>query len=137
MSGLVAAARNAYGAFAARDAERLRELCHPEVELQVPTAALAGRRGPYRGPDGISAYLDDLVRVWDELELHAHEFVEAGDDRVVVLGRVVTRRDRTRNDLPSVWVLEFRDALVFRVNVFSDAAQVAGAHVRPPDSTVD
>jgi ketosteroid isomerase-like protein len=131
MSDLVAAARDAYAAFAARDAERLRALCHPEVEIEVPTAALAGREGPYRGPEGIAAYLDDLSRVWDELELRPHEFAEAGDDRVVILGRVVTRRDRTRNDLPSVWVVEFRDGLVYRLNVFSDAAQVA-AHVRDP-----
>jgi len=130
MSDLVAAARTAYAAFAARDAERMREVCHPEIEIEVPTAALAGREGPYRGAEGIAAYLDDLDRVWDELELHPHEFTEAGDDRVVIFGRVVTRRERTRNDLPSVWVLEFRDGLVFRVAVYSDAAQVA-AQVRP------
>ena len=125
MSDLVAAARNAYAAFATRDAERMREVTHPEVEIEVPTAALAGRDGPYRGPEGIAAYLEDLDRVWDELELHPHQFADAGDARVVIFGRVVTRRHRTRNDLPSVWVLEFRDGLVFRVNVYSDAAQVA------------
>jgi ketosteroid isomerase-like protein len=126
-SDLAAAAETAYRAFAARDAELMREVCHPEVEIDVPTAAVAGREGPYRGPDAIGDYLADIERVWDELELRPHEFVDAGEGRVVVLGRVITRRGRTRNDLPSVWVLEFRDDLVYRVHVYSDAAQVAAS----------
>ena len=124
---LVAAARKAYRALATRDEERLRELCHPEVEIEVPTATAAGRTRPYHGFEGIGEYLADVDRVWDELELRPHEFVEVGQHRVVVLGRVITRRGRTRNDLPSVWVLEFSDGLVRRVNVFSDAAQVAAS----------
>lgn len=124
---LVAAARTAYRAFAMRDPEDLRKVCHPEVEIEVPTAAAAGRTKPYRGHEGIAEYLADLDRVWDELELQPHEFVAAGEDQVVVVGRVITRRGRTRNDLPSVWLLEFSDDLVRRVNVFSDAAQVAAA----------
>jgi ketosteroid isomerase-like protein len=124
---LAAAARRAYRAFAERDLDRLRELCHREIEIDVPTAAVAGRRRPYRGHEGIVEYLEDLDRIWDELELRPHEFVETAGRRVVVIGRVITRRERTRNDLPSVWVLEFRDRLVVRVNVYSDAAQVAAS----------
>jgi ketosteroid isomerase-like protein len=126
-------ARRAYEAFARRDLEALIELAHPEIAIHVMTSLAAGRDGPYRGHEGIGRYLEDVANVWDEIELQAHRFLELSDERIVVVGRVRTRRGTTRIDLPNAWIWELADGRVKTVRLLADPQSIATLFAAIPE----
>lgn len=89
------------------------------------TALLAGRKEPYRGHDGIAQYVDDVGRVWDELELDPVEFHELESGGVLVFGRVRARRGSMRVDSANAWLWHVRDGKVALVEVFGDPGDAA------------
>lgn len=117
-------AQRAYAAFARADLDDLVEHTHEDVEIRTVTGAVAGHEEPYRGHAGLAEYLKDADRLWDEIELKPHEFIELDDERVLVLGRVRTRRGKARNDLPSAWLWEFEGELVRRMSILTDAVMI-------------
>ena len=112
--------RRAFEAFADGDREALIEACHPEVEIHAVTNVVAGREGAYHGPEGVGEYLDDVARIWDSVELQPHQLVELGPGRVLVIGRVRTRRGATRLDVPNAWLWELEGERVRSVRLFVD-----------------
>ena len=126
----VAVVRRAFEAFTVRDVEGLVATCAPDVEFNLPTARLARTDGPYRGHDGVRAYMRDAARIWSELRLEAREF-HVQDDVVVAVGRVYAWGDGRVVDTPSAWVWHLRDQLVRSVEVFEnrdEAFASAGIH---------
>ena len=121
--------RQAYKAFAARDVPTLCDVSHPDVEVRTMTALIAGRNEPYAGHEGIAQYVDDVGRVWDELELDPVEFHELESGGVLVFGRVRARRGSMRVDSANAWLWHLRDGKVARVEVFG-APGAAAALVR-------
>ena len=117
--------RDAYKAFAARDIPTLCDLSHSDVEIRTMTALLAGRREPYRGHKGIAEYVDDVSRVWDELELDPVDFHELDTGGVLVFGRVRARRGSMRVDSANAWLWHLRDGKVELVEVFGDPTDAA------------
>lgn len=112
--------RRAYEAFASRDVEALRALADPEVEIITVTGMIAGREEPYRGYEGIAAYIADVASVWDRIELTPSEFHELDEGRLLVFGRVRARRGSYMLDLPNAWLWEFRGERILRARVFAD-----------------
>jgi ketosteroid isomerase-like protein len=125
-------ARRAYDAFARADLDGLIEHTHEDVEVRTVTGAVAHGE-PYRGHEGLAEYLRDADRLWDEIELQPHEFVELDDKRVLVLGRVRTRRGTARTDLPSAWLWEFEGELVRRMSILTDAVTIQRLAVERED----
>src|SRR5215212_2125182 len=95
--------RAIYDAFADRDLERALEHVHPECEIVLEgTMRRAGRREPYRGHEGMREYFADVLHVWEELDIHAHDFrVVPGS--VVVMGHVTGRVDGHEVRRAAVW----------------------------------
>ncbi|HSI81058.1 MAG TPA: nuclear transport factor 2 family protein [Solirubrobacterales bacterium] len=118
-------ARRGFEAFARRDLETMVEFADPEIEINVVTAHVAGRDGPYRGHDGIRQYLDDVDATWDEIDLQPRQYVEIGDERVLVLGRVRTRRGSTLIDVPNAWLWELAGGKVKSIRLFVDSESIA------------
>lgn len=120
--------RRAFDAFTQRDLEAVLELVDPTIEfLAPPTAELAGQKTPYRGPDGIRKYFEDVARVWDELEVIPHEYREMGD-HVVALGRVYARgADGLVVDAPAGWVWELRAGKIVSGRVYTSREQALEA----------
>jgi ketosteroid isomerase-like protein len=104
-----------YDAFAARDRGRMAELLSDDCELFLEgTARLAGRDGPYRGRAGVGEYLDDVERLWEELELHADDF-RAVPGSVIVMGHITGRRQGLAVRRSSVWTWKVKDGLATSV----------------------
>ena len=100
--------RAAFQAFDKRDLSTLVELTDPEVELFVPTAAIANDGRCYRGHTGIARYLRDVERVWARLHVVPEKFREVGN-HVVCLGHTRAHgRDGIEVDSPTAWVWELR-----------------------------
>jgi ketosteroid isomerase-like protein len=95
--------RGLYEAFARRDVDALVAGFSADAELFLEgTARLAGRSEPYRGHDGVRAYLADVEALWDELVLHATDF-RAVPGSVIVMGHITGRRQELEVRRASVW----------------------------------
>jgi PAS domain S-box-containing protein len=107
-----------FEAFARRDVDAILALCHPELVLRsFTTAKRVERTTPYRGHDGVLAYLRDVATVWDELSLTMLTFRQA-QDSVIGFGRVEGRRPGERVLGSIMWVVRLRGDLISSIEVF-------------------
>jgi ketosteroid isomerase-like protein len=109
--------RKAFDAFSRRDAAALIALSDPDIVFRPPTGRLAGRDEPYRGHEGLRAYLADVGRVWQELRSEPDEYVELGD-RVLCTGRVYAWGVGRVVDAPAGWVWRLRDGRLIEGTVY-------------------
>ena len=122
-----------FEAFNDRDEERLRELADPEFVWNAPTAALAGRKGPYTGYAGLRDYLTDVESLWDEMKATPIQVRMRGDD-VFVVGRLYARgMELGIRDLPVAWSLTLRERRFVAGQVHEDPrrAALAAGWLRP------
>ncbi len=111
----------AFDAFARRDLDGMLSRCHPDFVLRsFATAQRVERTTPYRGHEGVHAYLRDVATVWDELSLTLLTFRQA-QDSVIGFGRVEGRRPGERVLGSIMWVVRLRDDLVASIEVFQAA----------------
>jgi PAS domain S-box-containing protein len=111
----------AFDAFARRDLPAMLERCHPDFVLRsVATARRAERTTPYRGHEGVRAYLRDVATIWDELTLTPLTFRHA-QDSVIGFGRVEGRRPGERVLGSIMWVVQLRGDLIASIEVFQAA----------------
>jgi serine phosphatase RsbU (regulator of sigma subunit)/ketosteroid isomerase-like protein len=113
-----------YEAFNRRDPEEIVALCDPAMEFfPVGTAEEIGRDAPYTGPEGLSEYLDDVERVWDELQVNP-SVVESRGGSLLVRGRVYARsRPLGIRDVPVAWIWDIEDDRFVRGEVFRDSEE--------------
>jgi ketosteroid isomerase-like protein len=104
---LVATTRQLFECFSRRDVGGLLAHCDPDVEFLPVTAMVAADGEPYRGHEGISRYVADVARVWEELVVEPSEFHRSGDDTVVALGRVYAWGVGRVIDAPVAWLWRF------------------------------
>ena len=120
--------RRAFDAFAARDVEAALAVMHEEVEFLPVTANLTTGGVPYRGHDGMTRYLQDVGRVWEELRVYPSEFRDLGEI-VVALGRMHGRGGGMIIDRPTGWVWRFRNGKIVFCRVYAsqeEALRAAG-----------
>jgi ketosteroid isomerase-like protein len=109
----------------------LREVADPEIEWEwaEEMASLFGGPHTYRGLEEIRQATLEWIAVWDSYWMTAEQFVEAGDDRVVVLMTLHARTAATETVLEqrvaAVW--ELRDAKARRVRYYMDPAEALTA----------
>jgi ketosteroid isomerase-like protein len=126
--------RQVFDAFSRRDLSTLMALSDPEIVFRPPTGRLAGRDEPYRGHEGLRAYLADVSAIWQELRSEPDEYVEVGD-LVVCTGRVYAWGVGRVIDAPAGWVWRVRDGLVVEGRVYETrrgAYEAAGLPWPPP-----
>ena len=135
-SGNVALVRQALDAFAERDIQKLLKLVHPSMELFAPgTAALTHDGRSYRGYAGIFTYFRDIGRVWLEMQIVPHEFLDAGS-AVVVFGRLRARAyGGFLIDQPTQWVVRINEGKIAWVSICDSresALELAAAELARP-----
>jgi ketosteroid isomerase-like protein len=110
-----------------------RESFDAELEVRIPEAYPEGAQ-VFRGPVGLKRWVDSTREIWDEWRFEPEEFLDAGD-QVVVLVRVVARGGSSGVSLDRktahVWTL--RDGRVVRCEVYLDrSAAIEAVGVREP-----
>jgi ketosteroid isomerase-like protein len=123
--------RKAYAAFADRDLEGLIALSDEAIEVSTVTGMLAGRTEPYRGHEGLAAYIDDLTSQWKRLELQPQSFHPVGEGRVLVFGRVRAWHERGFLDTQNAWLWTLRGDRVLSVRVYADPSEARRAFSAP------
>lgn len=110
-----------YNAFNRRDAEEITAVCDPRMGFfPIGTAEQIGRDAPYVGPEGLSEYLRDVEKAWDELQI-VPKVVERHGHSLLVRGRVYARsRPLGIRDVPVAWIWDLADGKFIRGEVFRD-----------------
>lgn len=110
-----------YEAFNRRDPEEIVALCDEGMAFYpVGTAEQIGRDAPYAGPAGLSEYMRDVERAWDEL-LITPSVVERRGGSLLVRGRAYARsRPLGIRDIPVAWIWDLEGDHFVRGEVFRD-----------------
>lgn len=110
-----------YNAFNHRDVEEIVAVCDQRMGFfPIGTAEQVGRDAPYVGPEGLTEYLRDIERAWDELQI-LHKVVESHGHSLLVRGRVYARsRPLGIRDMPLAWIWDLTDGKFTRGEVFRD-----------------
>jgi ketosteroid isomerase-like protein len=113
-----------FDCFNRRDEDGIRALCDERMGFfPVGTAEAVGREAPYVGPDGLRNYMQDVDKVWEELQIVPSE-QEFNGPLALVRGRVYARsRELGIRDFPAAWVWEIRGGRFVRGEVFPDPEQ--------------
>ncbi len=120
-------ARRAFDAFERTIAEGkpdLFEWLDPEVEWLTLATLIEGTR--HHGHDGVRQWIGDVKRDWAVWELSPEEFLDLGDDRVLVLGgwHAHGRHGGAAIDIQqAAWLLEFRGGKVCRLETFTERSK--------------
>lgn len=134
---LVETTRALFDRFSRRDLPALLALCDEAVEFMPVTAMVAAGGEPYRGHAGITRYMADVARVWEELTVDPNEFHRAGEDTVVAIGRVYAWGVGRVIDAPVGWLWRFGPdgrAVYGRVYESRDEALAAAGLPAQPSS---
>jgi ketosteroid isomerase-like protein len=116
--------RQAVDAFNARDRDRLLGLMDPEIEFRS-----VFERKTYRGLAEMVQYREDLDATLEEFHSEDDRFLDAGEDRVVYLYRVVGRG--TGSGVPvsreNAILWQLRNGKLLRGEVYLDQGQALEA----------
>ncbi len=115
--------KRSYEAFARKDLAGVTGDMHPDIEWQQAQGLPHG--GTYRGLDEVRHNIFEPLDVewWDEFSAEPDEFLDAGD-QVVVLGRYrgVGKETGKPLDVPFVHIWTLRDGQAVRFRQFLDTA---------------
>jgi ketosteroid isomerase-like protein len=125
----VDAMRKVYEAMARGDFWAAGEVLDPEIEWSWPST-MSGLTGvkTYHGIEGVEAATRDVFKAWEMFRQEAEEFIEEGDDVVVVVrmyGRLKGSSQEIEETSGHVWT--FRDARVIRFRAFDTPTQALEA----------
>lgn len=116
MSTSIEVVGRAYEAFKRLDADALIEVADPEIEFGTSAAAPGGT---YRGHPGVRRYVKEIEstfgRHWDA---EVERVAEVGDDRVILIARIVLEGQALELHIAHVW--ELRDGKLLRGTVYLD-----------------
>ncbi len=120
--------RTGYEAFSRGEWDSVFRAAHPDIELI--TTDRVTNPGTYRGVDDIRRFFEDLFAPFEEVAAEPEEFLERGDQIVVLV--VVRSRPRgssafIENRIGHLWTM--RDGQVVRFQIFPErekALEAAG-----------
>jgi ketosteroid isomerase-like protein len=77
--------REVFESFVGGDWEKTAQLVDPEVEFHGTVGGLEEGRVARGLPEAIQTFEDEDLEAWEERRLEAEEFIDAGDDVIVLL----------------------------------------------------
>ena len=120
--------RRAYEAFSRAGLDGLLEHFHPDAEYDI-TAAIGPYAGMYYGRPAIRNFLADYFESWEYVRMEPQDFIEVGEDHVVVLLRLQLRGKGSgiEVDARTVNVWTMSEGRAARMAVFNDKAEALEA----------
>ena len=99
----------------------------PDIELYSRFGGFGGE--PYRGHDGLRAWLADIEENFERLDPWLDETRAAGDDRVLALGGISFRARESGVEMAerTGWVFEFRNGLLRRMMFYGSPREALEA----------
>jgi ketosteroid isomerase-like protein len=119
--------RRAFAAFEHRDPEALIAICRPDMVFEPVTAQIAAGGEPYRGYEGMRAYLEDVARTWQELRPEPDTWYLRDGGVVVATGRVYAWGAGRVVDSPAGWLWRVEAGRLAYGRVFETAGAALAA----------
>ena len=112
---------------AERGFARFEAVTAPEaaVEFPAPDGGLVGEMGgPFQGVDGLRAGWEEWLKIWESFELRGIEWIEAGDERVLLLADSTGRMaNGVAIETPVAAVFDVEADRIVRIRHYLDQAQ--------------
>lgn len=123
----VEAAKNLYAAFGQGDIPAVLGGFDPQIVWAEPAGSLIP--GEFHGPQGVlENFLAKIPQVWGQLGIVTQNFIDAGDDRVIVLGEYqLANKAGQPVSAPFAHVWSLKDGKFSRYQDYTDTALMAGA----------
>jgi ketosteroid isomerase-like protein len=118
--------RRAIAAYNRRDFEAMRELNHPDVELDW-SASRGLRAGVYRGLEEVFGVYRDYLGTFEEVVIEPDQFIEAGDSVVVPNTAQVRGRDGIETVARSAFIFELRGGRIARIRLYQEPREALEA----------
>jgi ketosteroid isomerase-like protein len=118
---------------ALRQGDLAPELWDPHLQIDnVPEFPITG---PYRGPEGLQRWWEELSEVVENARIELDEAVGLGDERVLTVQRLVGDFTKTRIPVDQRWAAVFlvRDEKIIRVSGYASRRQAREAAGLPPE----
>jgi ketosteroid isomerase-like protein len=120
--------RRVYEAFNREGLDAAFEHLHPDFEYDL-SAAIGPYAGMYSGRETVRKMLEDFFSAWEYMHVEPEDFIDVGDDRVLVPTRGRGRGKGSGIEIegrPSaIWTV--RDGQLIRGAVFNDRAEALEA----------
>jgi ketosteroid isomerase-like protein len=99
----------------------------PDIELYSRFGGFSGT--PYRGHDGLRAWLAEIQETFERFEPWLHQAREVGDDRVVAIGGINFRARESGVDMAERlgWLYEFRNGRLRRMMFYASPGEALEA----------
>ena len=121
--------RRVFDASAQRDVDAIIETLDPEVRFDLSERVF--NPGIYEGHDGFRRFVEEIDEVWEDFRIEPLEFIDAGEDKVVVSYLVRGRGKGSGVDveLPSTTVYTLRRGKLMEARMYREhrkALEAAG-----------
>jgi ketosteroid isomerase-like protein len=99
----------------------------PDIEIYSRFGGFSGT--PYRGHDGVRAWLAEIQENFERFEPWVDEAREAGDDQIVATGGISFRARESSVDMAERmgWIYEFRNGRVRRMMFYGSPGEALEA----------
>lgn len=102
----------------------IAELAADDCELVVPESVPYG--GTWHGPDAVASWFAvELWRHFEEFNATPIDLIDGGDKVVVPMKVVAVARNGRRMEIDNLWLYEFRDGSLVRLQAYIDTAVAA------------
>jgi ketosteroid isomerase-like protein len=120
--------RAANDAFLSGDIETALDALHPEIEWHATVGGVDEGR-IYRGREEVVQAFVDYFEVWERMEMSAEQYIDAGDEEVVVFHHEVAkgRQSGIVVETDTGTVQTVRDGKIVRVRSYMDRDQALEA----------
>ena len=115
-------------AYNRRDVEALRELSHPELEVDW-SASRGLEAGVYRGLEQALGFYRGFVDTFEQVDVEPNRLIKSGDSVVVPNTAYVRGRDGIETVARSALIFEVRGGLIARICLYQEmheALEAAG-----------
>ena len=117
--------RAAIEAFNRRDLSAVEEFCDEDFEFVSVFAAVDADDATYRGTKAFTDYAAAMDEMWTDWRIEDLRILDAGDDRLVCLMRLVgtARRSGVPVDTPVGITYRLRDAKLWRARSYANPSE--------------
>ncbi len=106
-------------AYNRRDFEALRELSHPELEVDW-SASRGLEAGVYRGLEEVLRFYQGFLDTFEQVDVEPNRFIKSADSVVVPNTAYVRGRDGIETVARSAFIFEVRGGLVARICLYQE-----------------
>lgn len=117
--------RAGYEAFGRQDIPAVMAAFDPGIEWTSPDSLPNG--GTFHGPEDVGGFFASLGDTWAELNVEPGEYLDAGDDVIVIGRHRVAGHNGVRADLDFVHRWTLRDGKIVRFYEVADTARMLPA----------